>query len=118
MNLSEIKKFIEDNTVAFATITNNNKPNVVIVDGIKVVSDDQVLICDNCMYQTIMDITNNNTVCLVVWNKDLQRYKLLGNAEYFTEGKWRKCADEILEKSGLIAKGAMVVTVEKIIPSV
>ena len=117
MNLLEIKQLIENNAVALATVTGDNKPNVIGVDGVKIVSDNQVLITDNFMNQTIKDIANNKNVCLAVWNKDLKRCKLIGKAEYFTEGKWKKYVENLKENNGLSAKGAILITVEKIIPS-
>lgn len=117
MDLIEIKDLIENNPVAFATVTEGNRPNVVIVDGVRVVSDNQVIITDNYMDQSIFDIQHNNCVCLVAWAKDLKRSKIIGKAEYFTEGKWKKFVKDMKENAGLPAKGAILITVEKIIPS-
>ncbi|MCX6717440.1 MAG: pyridoxamine 5'-phosphate oxidase family protein [Candidatus Taylorbacteria bacterium] len=117
INLLEIKELIENNPVAFATVTENNKPNVIGVAFVKVVFDNEVLITDNYMNQTKMDILQNENVCLVVWNRDLKGYKIIGKAEYFTEGKWKKFVEEMKENSGLPAKGAILIKVEKIIAS-
>ena len=86
-NLREIKTHIESNPVAFATITNDGNPNVIGVAFVKVVSDNQILITDNYMNQTIRVIENNSNVCLVVWDKDFIGYKLIGKAQYFTSGE-------------------------------
>ena len=40
------------------------------------------------MHQTITDIENNPAVVLLVWDKDMNGYKLIGKAEYFKKGKW------------------------------
>jgi uncharacterized protein len=117
MNLLEVKQLIENNPVALATVTLNNKPNVIGVAAVKVVSDSEVLITDNYMNQTKKDIIENNNVCLIVWNKDLKGYKIIGKAEYFTEGKWKKHVEEMEENKYLPAKGAILIKVEKIIPS-
>lgn len=118
MNLSKIKTLIENNPVALATITNDNKPNVIGVAFVKVISDSEILITDNYMNQTKKDIIGNNSVCLIVWDSDLKGYKIIGKAEYFTEGKWKESVEKMKENKGLPAKGALLITVEKIIPSV
>ena len=117
MNLQEIKNLIENNPVAFSTVTNVNKPNVIGVTSVKVVSEDEVLITDNYMNQTKEDIFKNNNVCLIVWDKNLKGYKIIGKAEYFTEGKWKKFVEEMKENIGFPAKGAVLIKVEKIIAS-
>ncbi len=117
MNLSEIKSLIESNPVALSTITENNKPNVIGVASVKVVSDSELLITDNYMNRTKEDIIKNNNVCLIVWDTDFKGYKIIGTAEYFTEGKWKKNVEEMSENEGFPAKGAILIKIEKIIPS-
>src|SRR3989338_8564345 len=117
MNLLEIKNLVENNPVALATITLENKPNVIGVASVKVVSENQVLITDNYMNQTVKDIQNNKNVCLAVWDKNLKGCKLIGEAEYFTEGKWKDFVEKMEENKGMPANGAILVRVSKIIPS-
>jgi len=116
-NLKEIKNLIENHPVALATVTSENKPNVICVAGIKVVSADEILITDNHMNQTLKDIAQNKNICLVVWDHDLRSCKLIGESEYFTEGKWKKYVEELEENKNLPAKGAILVKISKIIPS-
>lgn len=116
MNL-EIKKLIENNPLALATVMSDGKPNVIGVAAVKVISENQVLISDNYMNQTIKDILANKNVCLIVWDSEMRGYKLVGEAEYFTEGEWKKQIEEMEENRGMPAKGAILVTVSKIIPS-
>jgi predicted pyridoxine 5'-phosphate oxidase superfamily flavin-nucleotide-binding protein len=117
MDLLEIKNLIEKNPVALATVMEDNKPNVIGVAGVKVVLENRILITDNYMNQTVKDILNNKNVCLEVWDKDLKGYKLIGDAEYFTVGEWKKIIEEMPENKGLPAKGAILVNVSKIIES-
>ncbi|KKQ21519.1 MAG: hypothetical protein A3G45_02400 [Candidatus Staskawiczbacteria bacterium RIFCSPLOWO2_12_FULL_37_15] len=117
MNLLEIKNLVENNPVALATITLENKPNVIGVASVKVVSENQVLITDNYMNQTIKDIENNKNVCLAVWDKNLKGIKLVGEAEYFTNGKWKEFVEQMQENKELPAKGAILVNAFKIIES-
>jgi len=114
-NLTEIKDLIESNPVAFATVTEGNKPNVIGVAFVKVISEDRVLITDNYMNQTVKDITQNPNVCLIVWDSEFKGYKLVGQAEYFTEGEWKRYVEQMDENKGLPAKGAVLVTISKII---
>lgn len=111
---SEIKKIIEENAVAFSTV-DNNLPNVIGVAFVKVVSDNQILITDNYMKQTKENLEKNNNVCLAVWNKDWEGYKLIGKAEYFTTGKWKTYVERMKENKGLPAKGAILITLSNII---
>lgn len=115
--LKEIQNHIEGNPVALATITDGNKPNVIGVAFVKVISENQVLITDNYMNQTIKDIKNNPNVCLVVWDKNFVGYKLIGRAQYFTSGKWKDAVEKIKENDGLPAKGAVLVEVSDVLSS-
>jgi predicted pyridoxine 5'-phosphate oxidase superfamily flavin-nucleotide-binding protein len=110
----EAKKITEQNPVAFATV-NDDKPNVIGVAYVKVVSENQVLITDNYMRQTKENLKENKNVCLAVWNKNWEGYKLVGTAEYFENGQWKKYVEEMPENKGLPAKAAILVTVSRLI---
>lgn len=109
------KKIIENNPLAFATISNQKKPNVIGVAFVKVVSQNQVLITDNYMKQTRNNLLKNKNVCLAVWNKKWQGYKLIGQAKYYYTGKWKEFVKKMKENKGLPAKGAILITVKKLI---
>ncbi|RLG20907.1 hypothetical protein DRN74_04165 [Candidatus Micrarchaeota archaeon] len=111
----ELKKLIEENPLAFATVDEAGKPNVIGVAYVKVVSKNQILITDNYMKQTKENLEKNNNVCLAVWDKDWNGYKLVGTAEYFTGGKWKKFVEKMPENKGLPAKGAILITVSELI---
>jgi len=117
MNLLEIKNIIENNSVALSTIMKDGKPNAIGVAYVKVVSDMEIVITDNFMNQTSEDIQNNNNVCLLAWNNDMKGYKLIGQAEYLSSGKWLDFVKNMPENNGLSAKGAILVKISKIIPS-
>lgn len=112
----ELKKLIEENALALATVDENSKPHCIAVADVKVVSENQFLIGDNYMVKTIKNIQKNNNISLVVWNKNWEEncvgYELKGTAEYFEEGKWQEMIKEI--HKGFPAKGAVLVTVTKI----
>ncbi len=108
------KKIIEGNPVAFATV-NNNKPNVIAVAYIKVVSKNQVVITDNFMKQTKRNLAKNSNICLAVWNKKWEGIKLIGKAEYYAKGKWKKFVENMKENKGCPARGAILITVSKLV---
>jgi predicted pyridoxine 5'-phosphate oxidase superfamily flavin-nucleotide-binding protein len=95
----------------------DGKPNAIGVAYVKVVSDSEMVITDNYMNQTPIDIQNNKNVCLLVWDKEMKGYKMIGQAEYLSSGKWSDFVKALPENNGLPAKGAILVKVENIIPS-
>ena len=117
VDLNGIKSLIESHPVALATVTSGNKPNVIGVASVKVVAADKVLITDNYMDQTMKDIAGNRNVCLVVWDAEMRGCKLVGEAEYFTDGEWKRHVEGMAENRGLPAKGAILVAVSRIIRS-
>jgi len=64
----KIKKIIENNPIALATVR-GNKPYVIGVAYAKVVDQKTILISDNFMNSTVKNILKNNNVALVVWDK-------------------------------------------------
>lgn len=114
---SEIKSVIENNPIAIATITLQGLPNVIGVAYVKVVDKNQILITDNYMNQTVEDIKNNPNIAVVGWNKKMKGYKLLGKAKYFDKGEWVSKVKSLKENKGMPAKGAILITVYKIIES-
>jgi hypothetical protein len=56
MYLLKIKKIIEENPVALATIMDRKKPNAAALAFAKVVSDKEILLTDNYLHQTIKDL--------------------------------------------------------------
>lgn len=112
---SEIKHLIENNAIAFATVDSKGHPNVIGVAYVKVVSDNQIVITDNFMKQTKENIEKNNNVCLAVWDKKWNGYKLVGKAKYCTKGKWKTFVENMKENKWLSAKGAIVIKISKFI---
>ncbi len=117
MNLLTIKKTIEENPVSLSTVMKDGNPNAIGVAYVKVISDMELIITDNYMNQTPKDIQNNKNVCVLVWDKEMKGYKLIGEAEYLSSGKWLDFIKGLSENDELPAKGAVLVRVTKIIPS-
>ena len=114
----ELKKLIEENTLALATVSEQGQPHCIAVAFVKVVSDKQILVTDNYMVETRQNILRNSEVALVVWNKDWQKdcagHSLKGKAKYFAKGKWHEAVRKIPENKSEPCKGAILVTIDKI----
>lgn len=114
----ELKKLIEENALALATVDVIGNPHCIAIGFVKVISENQILVTDNYMTNTIKNIQRNNNVALVVWNKNWKEncigYELRGIAGYFTSGKWHKMVKEIPENQREPCKGAILITISKI----
>ncbi|OGM02988.1 hypothetical protein A3K72_02560 [Candidatus Woesearchaeota archaeon RBG_13_36_6] len=112
----DIKKLIEGNALAFATVGEDGKPHCIAVGDVKVVSKNELLVGDNYMNETKRNIQKNNNVVLVVWSRNWEKdcigYEFRGTAKYFSEGKWVEMVKKIHE--GFPAKGAIIITINKI----
>jgi len=108
----ELKKIIENNAVSLATCS-KTEPHVIIVNGVKVVSDNEILITDNYMKVTISNIKSNNHVSLAVWDNE-KGYCIEGLASYHTSGEWLDQVKSLEENEELPAKGAILVKVNTI----
>jgi len=109
----EAKKIIEENPVSLATVDENGKPNVIAVAYVKL-KDDKLIITDNYMSQTKENILSKKSVCLAVWNKDWEGYKIIGEAEYFDSGEWLDFVKSLEENKKEPTKGAIVVKIKQI----
>lgn len=115
---SEIKKLIEGNALALATIDENGNPHCIVAGYPKVVSKNRIVLSVIYIIETIKNIERNNNVALVVWNKNWEEvcegYELKGKAEYFTSGKWKEFVDNLPENKNESVKGTILITVDKI----
>lgn len=110
---SDIKIIFEKSTIAFATVDQNNNPNIIAVAYCKVVSENQVLITDNFMNKTRQNLSNNKNVSLSFWD-DNHGYQFKGVAEVFIDGEWKTIIDTDLNNNGLAHKAAILITINEI----
>jgi len=116
----KIKKLIEENALALATVDGLGNPHCIVVGYPKVVSKNQIVISNIYMVDTVKNIQKNNNVVLTVWNREWKNdeicvgYELKGKAEMVSSGKWKKFADSLDENKGYKLKGAILVAVNKI----
>ena len=113
-----MKKLIEENALALATINEENEPHNIAVGFVKVISKNQLLISNNWLVETVENIRKNPTVSLVVWARNWEEncvgYEFRGTAEEFTSGKWLEEIKKILINKGEPCNSAIVVTITKI----
>ena len=112
-----IKKLIEDNALALATISKNGRPHNIAVAYCKVFGD-KVIISNSHIKETISNIKNNKQVSLVVWHKNWEKicvgFEMTGRAETINPGKWYNFVKNMSDNEGCEIKSAIVVTVFKI----
>jgi uncharacterized pyridoxamine 5'-phosphate oxidase family protein len=111
--LSEIQETLEENPVAFATVTPEGKPYTIGVAFVKV-KNEKVVITDNYMKTTIDNLKKNKNVSLVVWDEEWNGYQINGVAEYFLSGDWLEFIKNIPENKDEPCKGAIVIEVKSI----
>ena len=109
----EIKKIIEENAVALASVDNEGNPYCIAVAYVKV-KDDKIVITANYMNTTLENVKNNPNVCLTVWNKEWNGYQIKGRAEYFEQGEWLDFVKTIPKNKDEPCKGALVIEVNNI----
>jgi len=113
-----MKKIIEENALALATVNPKSEPHNIAVGFVKVVSKNQLLISDNYINETLENIKTNSNVSLAVWIRNWEDncigYELFGEAEYFKEGKWIERIKQIPENKDAPCKGAILITLNKI----
>ena len=101
--------------MTLATVDEKGKPNIAVVAYVKVIAPDGIIITDNFMTETRRNILENGNVCLAVWDKKWNGVKLIGKAEYHRNGVWKQYVQGLKENKDLPTKGAIVVTISKII---
>lgn len=113
-----MKKMIEENAMGFATIDKSGNPHNIAVGYVQVISENQLLITNNYLVETVENIRKNPNVSLIVWMKEWKEncigYELKGRAEYFTEGKWVDMIKKLPINEGEPCKGAILVTINKV----
>lgn len=118
MNESVIK-VLKDSMWDLATCA-NGEPNVVPVAFKDVTEDGKLLVGDVFLKTTLENLNaNGGKIAVSVYNAEtLEGYQIKGTAEYLTEGEivnTFKQAVESMFKGAATAKGALVITPDKVI---
>ncbi len=113
----QVKKILEENLWELAT-SSNDEVNVVPVAFKNILGENKVAIADVFMKKTIENLEVNPKVAISVFDsKTMEGYQLKGTAVHMTEGEEAENAKKTVKertKGGLVAKGIVLVTVEKI----
>ncbi|MBU0907839.1 MAG: pyridoxamine 5'-phosphate oxidase family protein [Nanoarchaeota archaeon] len=109
----EIKKIIEENPVAVATVKEGNKPHVIAVACVKI-ENEKIIITNNYMKTTVENIQKNPRVSLAVWDKDWNGYRIDGSAEYHEKGEYYDLVKSIEENKKHPCKGAIVIKISEV----
>ena len=114
-----VKKLLKESMWDLATCA-NGEPNVVPVAFKDVTPDGKLVVGDVFLDTTLKNLTaNDGKIAISVYDaKSLEGYQIKGIAEYVTEGevvKTFKARVEQMFNGGATAKGALIITPEKVI---
>ncbi len=114
-----VKKLLKESMWDLATCA-NGEPNVVPVAFKDVTPDGKLVVGDVFLDTTLNNLAaNNGKIAISVYDaKSLEGYQVKGTAEYVTEGEVVKTFKAMVEQmfnGGATAKGALIITPEKII---
>jgi predicted pyridoxine 5'-phosphate oxidase superfamily flavin-nucleotide-binding protein len=114
-----VKKLLKESMWDLATCS-NGEPNVVPVAFKDVTEDGKLVVGDVFLETTLRNIkANHGKLAISVYDaKNLEGYQIKGTAEYVTEGKIVDTFKAMVEKmfnGAATAKGALVITVDKVI---
>ena len=104
-----LKKLVESNSL-FLSSCDNNFPHTVCVAYAKI-RDNTLIITDNYMEKTVENILKNPFVSISFLDNE-KGFELLGQAKYFSKGKFLGFVKNIPENKGLPCKGAIVVSIK------
>lgn len=98
----------------------NGEPNVVPVAFKDVTADGKLVVGDVFLETTLKNLkANNGKIAVSVYDpQNLEGYQIKGTAEYLSEGEVVDTFKTMVEKmfnGGATAKGALVITPEKVI---
>ena len=114
----QVKELLQTSMWDLATYA-DGEPNVVPVAFKEITPDGKLLVGDVFLETTIKNIQANHTIALSVYDpQKLEGYQIKGSAEYVTEGAVVTKFKGIVEKmfrGAATAKGALIITPEKII---
>ena len=114
-----VKKLLKESMWDLATCA-NGEPNVVPVAFKDVTPDGKLVVGDVFLDTTLKNLAaNSGKIAISVYDaKSLEGYQIKGVAEYVTEGEVVKTFKAMVEQmfnGGATAKGALIITPEKVI---
>ena len=114
-----VVKILKENLWDLATCV-NNEPNVIPVAFKDVTEDGKLVVGDVFLTATLQNLkANDGKIAVSAYDaKTLEGYQIKGTAEYVTEGELVdtfKKAVETMFNGAATAKGALIITPEKVI---
>lgn len=114
-----VQKLLKESMWDLATCA-NGEPNVVPVAFKDVLPDGRLAVGDVSLETTLKNLAaDNGKIAISVYDaKSLEGYQIKGKAEYVTEGAVVETFKKIVEQvfnGGATAKGALLITPEKVI---
>ena len=114
-----VKKLLKASMWDLATCA-NGEPNVVPVAFKAVTSDGKLVVGDVFLDATLKNLAaDGGKIAISIYDaKSLEGYQIKGTAEYVTEGDTVKTIKTMVEQmfnGGATAKGALIITPEKLI---
>ena len=114
-----VKNLLKESMWDLATCA-NGEPNVVPVAFKDVTPDGKLVVGDVFLDTTLKNLSaNGGKIAISVYDaKSLEGYQIKGVAEYVTEGEVVKTFKAMVEQmfnGGATAKGALIITPEKVI---
>ena len=114
-----VQKLLKESMWDLATCA-NGEPNVVPVAFEDVLPDGRLAVGDVFLETTLKNLAaDNGKIAISVYDaKSLEGYQIKGKAEYVTEGAVVETFKKIVEQvfnGGATAKGALLITPEKVI---
>jgi uncharacterized protein len=103
--------------VSVATCDDNGMPNVVPIYWKKILTDSRILLIDNYMGTTRLNLLKNPKICLSFWDSQTEEsYKLKGIAKYHFKGNVYDLGKAFIQsiKPGRIPRGIVEVKVKEI----
>jgi len=113
---SEVKDVVaKQKPLPIATSDKNGKPNVVFVTMWKILDDEIILIVDNFMKKTRVNLEENPNMAIVAYDSDIKRsFQLKGIVDLETRGDRYAIAEEMARAKNRPAKVAVVFHVKEI----
>lgn len=110
---NKIKKMLEGQAVALATINSDDgKPRNIAME-INKIEGDKIIMTDNHLHKCVENIKKNCYVSIVFWTEEMG-VRIDGEAEHQTEGKWFDYVRNLETNRGYNPKGAIVIKVQEV----
>lgn len=116
IDLTKYSDLVSHNPCYLATVTNDDtpKPNLAVVEDVRVIAPNKVMISHNQMKQTVANLSRNNNLVVVVLDNERRGVRMTGHTEYYTDGDYFQQNLEFFQNETTHPIGTIVFTVDKI----